>query len=226
MKAISLSYLGWMLVISASLLSCYPKLYTISAYPSSGSPGDLVLVSIPKGQSASKAEVTIGDEKTIVVASTNNSISVMVPHLEPQLTKLFVKTGKHMASIDFQINQHSTVRLWFTINNNEVRFVKSQPSNESFVQNKSYSDNRLMYEISNKTGESIVTGYINNPSEYEVPSEDKKGLSIVEQKGEVQFSINVPALRDMYKIKFFAINSSTEYKPKPVSETLITADIK
>jgi len=215
-----------MLVISASLLSCHPKAYMISVYPSNGSPGDLVLISIPKSQNASKAEVMIGNEKPLIVESNDSSITVMVPPLEPQLAKLSVKDGKHMASIDFQINQHSTVRLWFTLNKNEVRFVMSQPSNESFVQNKSYSDNRLMYEISNKTGESIVTGYINNPLEYEVPSEDKKGLSKVEQKGEVQFSINVPALRDMYKAKFFAINYSTEYKPKLLSETLITADIK
>jgi hypothetical protein len=226
MKAISFNYLSRMLVICTAFLSCHPKSFTISAYPHNGSPGDLVLVSLPQGHSTSKAEVTIGSEKTIIIGTKDSSISVMVPPLGPQLTKLSVKDGKHMASIDFQINQPSTVRLWFTIKNNESRFVKSQPSNESFVQNKSYSDNRLMYEISTKTGEIIVTGYINNPLEYEVPSEDRKGLSKVEQKGEVQFSINVPALRDMYKTKFFAINYSTEYKPKLLSETVITADIK
>ena len=225
MKALSLIYLGSILVISISVLSCRPK-YTISVYPVDGSPGDLVLVSLSKGHSASNAEVMIGGEKTIIVASTDTNISVMVPPLAPQTTKLSVKAGKHNASSDFQINQQSTVRLWFTIKDNEVRFVKSQASNESFVQNKSYSDNRLMYEISNKTGENIVTGYINNPLEYEVPSEDKKGLSKVERKGEVQFSINVPALRDMYKAKFFAVNYSTEYKAKLLSEALISADVR
>ena len=201
-------------------------MFTVSAYPSNGSPGDLIQVTFPRGEVDSDAKVTIGSERLLVVASTDSSLTVMVPPLDPQETKLTVLSGTKNASTDFRINQHSTVRLWFTMNNNEVKFIKSQSSNESFVQNNSFSDNRLMYEITDKSGENIVTGYINNPIILEVPAVDKKGLSIIERKGPITFSINVPALKEMTAIRFFAINQSTNYKPKALTDSLINVDLK
>lgn len=199
--------------------ACKPKPLAISIENPNGSTGDIIDIKLTNGSKAKNPEVSFGNEKALIVASSDSIISVMIPAvLDSTSKKLTVTIDNQKASTDFQINQKSTVRLWFTLKNNVVTFNKKQESNEDFVQNKSYSTNKMMYEITNTKGESIVIGYINHPIQFEVPSEDKKGFSNIEIKNDVQFSINVPAFTDMNKIRFSEITASSKYKAKMINE--------
>lgn len=195
---------------------CKPKPMSILLEPTTGTPGDLVSVKILNAKADKNAAVSFGSEKAFIVESTDSNIVVMVPPMAAQSAQLTLTSGEKRASAAFQVAEPATIRLWFIMNGKKVSFVESQPSNEEFQQDKSYSPNKMMYEITDSKGESIAIGYINDPSSLEVPSEDKKGFSHVDIKGEVKFSINIPAFKDLNEIRFSMINASTKYKPLPL----------
>jgi hypothetical protein len=184
--------------------------------PTTGSPGDLVSVKILHAKAEKNSAVSIGSEKAFIVESSDSNLVVMIPPLQAQTAQLTVISGKKSASAAFQVAEPATVRLWFIMSGKKVSFVESQASNEEFQQDKSYSPNKMMYEITDSKGESITIGYINDPSDLEVPTEDKKGFSHVDIKGEVKFGINIPAFKDLNEIRFSIINASTKYKPVPL----------
>lgn len=208
--------LAFVLIISLLQTGCKPKPIRIVLDPPSGSPGDLVSVQLVNAKIDKNASVTLGTEKPLILQKGDSNLMIMVPPIAPGQTQLTYTTGKQSANAVFQVDEPATVRLWFKISNGKLTFIESQSSNEEFQQDKSYSPERMMYEITDSKGERIVTGYINDPSALEVPTEDKKGLSHVEIKGDVTFSINIPAFKDLNEIRFSEINASTRYKPKPL----------
>ena len=218
-----LSQLAAIFITCYMLAGCQRSAFQISCYPPNGSPGDLVLITLSRPASTTNARVTVGEEAAMIMSANDTSINIMVPPIKAQTTRILVAVGKARASTAFTVSQPSTVRLWFTMKDGEVKFVKTQPSNERFVQNNSYSDNKLLYEIVDRGEKIIARGYINNPVEWEVPSADKKGLSHIERKGPVQFSINVPALSSMDRVRFSIVNASSEYRPKIIGEAKLSA---
>lgn len=184
--------------------------------PATGSPGDLVSVKILNAKAEKNSAVSFGSERALIVNSTDSNIIVMVPPLQAQNTQVTLTSGEKSVSAAFQVAEPATVRLWFKMSGRKVSFIESQSSNEEFQQDKSFSPNRMMYEVFDSKGESIAIGYINDPSSFEVPSEDKKGFSHVDVKGEVNFSINIPDFKDLSEIRFSIINASTKYRPLPL----------
>ncbi|MEO8665837.1 MAG: IPT/TIG domain-containing protein [Ignavibacteria bacterium] len=215
-----------LLVFSFIFDSCGKKTVSISAYPQNGSAGDIIIINVTGAKVTKDAEVRFGPDKAPVLESTDSTLTVMVPPQNIQSKVITVNIDKQSSETPFQIDKPSTMRLWFSIKDNAVRFMESQPSNQDFVQDNSYSPNKLMYEITDDKGESIAVGYINDPLRLEVPSVDGKGFSNIELKGETKFDINVPALTNMNSIKFTAINSSTDFKAKSLGEVSLKGYLK
>jgi len=216
-----------LLLLSASLfLSGIPQRLTIVADPANGSPGDIINIKVSGARVTKNAEVTIGKEKALVFASSDSVIAVMVPPMGPQNTLLTVRLDNQKAETPFVINGPSTVRLWFSMKDNKVNFINTQASNEDFVQDKSHSEDKMMYEIFSNSGKSIAIGYINNPAVFEMPSQEGKGFSKTELKEEVKFSINVPAFPDMSTILLSTVNANSKYKPAPLAKLDIGAKQK
>lgn len=204
---------GLFLIAVFLFLSGTAQRLSILPDPSNGSPGDIINIKVTGARVSKNANVTIGKEKALVFAYSDSAIAVMVPPLGPQNTFLTLRIDNQSAEMPFVINGPSTVRLWFSLKENKVNFINTQASNEDFVQDKSHSEDKLMYEIFNNYGKSIAIGYINNPTIFEVPLEEGKGFSKTELKEEVKFSINVPAFPDMSTILLSTVNASSNYKP-------------
>jgi hypothetical protein len=203
-----------LLLLSVSFyLSGISQRVTIVADPANGSPGDIINIKVSGVRVSKNAEVTIGKERALVFSSSDSAIAVMVPPMSQQNTMVTVRLDNQKAETPFLINGPSTVRLWFSMKDNKVSFISSQASNEDFVQDKSHSEDKMMYEVFDKAGNSIAVGYINNPLVFEIPAPDGKEFSKTELKEEVKFSINVPAFPDMGTIQLSTINANTKYKP-------------
>jgi hypothetical protein len=205
---------------------CKPKPMSILLEPTTGSPGDLVSVKILNAIAEKNSSVSIGSETALIVKSTDSNIVVMVPPLQAQNAQVTLTSGKKSASAAFQVAEPATIRLWFKMSDKKVSFIESQSSNEEFQQDKSFSQNKMMYEIMDSKGESITIGYISDPSNFEVPSEDKNGFSQVDIKGEVNFSLNIPAFKDLFEIRFSIINASTKYRPVPLEVVSLRGAVK
>jgi hypothetical protein len=83
-----------------------------------------------------------------------------------------------------------------------------------------------MYELTNVKGEQVAIGYINNPTDFEVPLENKQGLARVTLGEEVKFSINVPAFPDLARVRISRIDATTDYRPRLLGEVALKGDQK
>ena len=203
-----------LLILSISFyLSGLSQRVMIIADPANGSPGDIINIKVSGARVTKNPEVIIGKERALIFASSDSAIAVMVPPMGQQNTMLIVRLDNQRAETPFVVNGPSTIRLWFSIKDNKVNFINTQASNEDFVQDKSYSEDKMMYEVFDNAGKAIAIGYINNPLVFEIPAPEGKGFSKTELKEEVKFSINVPAFSDMNTILLSTLNANSRYKP-------------
>jgi hypothetical protein len=193
----------------------------IAVEPPIGAPGDVIAVRFKNNTNAS-TRVTIARQTALIVKSTPEGLAVMVPPSQPENTRLAVTSGKQKGSAGFEILGSGTVRYWFELNQNQVRFVSSQPSNEEFRQDKSYSPARLQYELLDQNGEAAVVGFVPDPTDFEVPAQNQQGLSRVTLNQPVMFSINAPAVPGLVRARLSLANAATQFEAKQLGDVTLT----
>ncbi|MBL0743439.1 IPT/TIG domain-containing protein [Chryseolinea lacunae] len=210
----------WFLV-SMVLTSACKKNATIILDTPSGSPGDVVTVDVQHAKVSKATSVKIAAEHAMIVASSDTALAFLVPALKPQQTQVTVTLDKKEISLPFQIEPSATERLWFNLKGSTITFLERQPSRETFMRDKSHSHNRLYLEFLDDAGEVLAVSYIDHPTALEVPSADGKGFNMIEQKGDVQFSVNVPVLAGLRKARLTTLNATAKDNAKVLGEVTI-----
>jgi hypothetical protein len=211
------------LLLLALLAVACKKSATIALDTPSGSPGDIVTLRVTHGVFPKTPSVKIAAESAVVISSSDTAVSIMIPALAPQSTKISVDIEGKPLSATFEVQPPDAERLWFTLKGNAVAFTERQPSREDFVRDKSHTMNKLLLEFLNTKGEVIALVYIDHPGVMEVPSPDGKGFSMVERKDEVAFSANIPVLTDLAKVRVSTITPATKGKATLMTELAIPA---
>ncbi|MGC3947682.1 MAG: IPT/TIG domain-containing protein [Chryseolinea sp.] len=210
------------LLLCAAIATACRKSATITLDTPAGTPGDIVALRIHNGTFAKEPIVRFGSEPAVVITSSDTLVTVIVPAIGPELTKLSVDVNGKPISTPFEIWAPDTERLWFTIKGSTITYKERQVSREDFVRDKSHSMNKLLLEFLNSKGEVAALAYIDHPAIVEVPAQDGKGLSMVQRQGEVPFDVNIPSLEDLSKVRVSSISSNTEdNKPRVIAEVSI-----
>ena len=212
----------FLLMLAILAVACN-KSPTITLDTPSSSPGDIVTLRVANGVFPKTPTVKIAGESAVVISASDTIVSIIVPAVAPQSTAISIDVGGKPVSAAFEVQAPDAERLWFTLKGNVVTYTERQPSREDFVRDKSHTMNKLLVEFLNTKGEVIALVYMDHPGVLEVPSPDGKGFSMVERKDEVPFSVNIPVLTDLARVRVSAITPATKGKATLMTELAIPA---
>lgn len=182
----------------------------LTALQPEASSGDLLTLQSNLFKNKQSLKVTINGATAVIVSSTENEATVVVPKTKPGTAKIIIFNGTEKGpETTLEIIEGPTTTLTMEFANGTVSLKAKENSNQQFQQYLGVAGRVLIYEITDANNTVLVTGSITHPQEKEVLMDEKGNLSHESVLAETitLFLLTIPNIKSATTITLYDANA-------------------